>query len=159
MELRHLSYFVAVAEELSFSRAADRLHMAQPPLSQQIRQLEAELGAPLLVRTRRRVELSEAGRAVLPEARRVLVQAESVVRIARRFVAGEIGNLKVGFSGAAAYAVMPAILRTFRTRFPQVCLILEEHSTERQIALLASHALDAGLVRLPVEERAGGAGI
>ena len=150
MELRHLRYFVAVAEELSFSRAADRLHMAQPPLSQQIRQLEEELGVQLFARTKRRVELSEAGRAVLPEARRVLVQAESVAGTARRFVAGEIGNLKVGFSGAAAYAVMPAILRTFRARFGQVSLILEEHSTEQQIALLASHALDAGLVRLPV---------
>ena len=98
MELRHLRYFVAVAEELSFTRAADRLHMAQPPLSQQIRQLEDELGAQLFSRTRRRVELTGAGQAVLVEARRVLAQAESVVRVARRFIAGEIGNLKVGFS-------------------------------------------------------------
>lgn len=152
MELRHLRYFVAVAEELGFSRAADRLHMAQPPLCQQIRQLEQELGMQLFARTRRRVELSQAGRELLPEARRVLDQAESLVRTARRFVAGEIGSLKVGFSGAAAYAVMPAMLRKFRARFPNVALSLEEHTTERQIALLASHELDAGLVRLPVQD-------
>lgn len=152
MELRHLRYFIAVAEELSFSRAADRLHMAQPPLSQQIRQLEDELGVPLFSRTRRRVELTEAGQAVLPEARRVLDQAQSVVRIARRFVAGELGKLKVGFSSSAAYGLMPAILRTFRIRFPEVSLILEEHSTEKQIAMLAEHFLDVGFVRLPVED-------
>ncbi len=152
MELRHLSYFVAVAEELSFSRAADRLHMAQPPLSQQIRQLEDELEVPLFSRTRRRVELTEAGQAVLLEARRVLAQAQSVVRVARRFVAGEMGNLKVGFSSSAAYGLMPAILRTFRIRFPEVSLILEEHSTEEQIALLAEYYLDVGFVRLPVED-------
>ena len=102
-------------------------------------------------RTRRRVELTEAGHAVLAQARRVLAQAESVIRVARRFVAGELGNLKVGFSSSAAYAVMPAILRTFRTRFPEVSLILEERSTEEQIALLAVHQLDVGFVRLPVE--------
>lgn len=151
MELRHLRYFVAVAEELSFTRAADRLHMAQPPLSQQIRQLEDELGAQLFSRTRRRVELTETGQAVLPEARRVLAQAESLVRVARRFVAGEMGNLRVGFSSSAAYGIMPAMLRTFRSRCPAVSLILEERSTEEQIALLAVHQLDLGFVRLPVE--------
>jgi len=151
MELRHLRYFVAVAEELSFTRAADRLHMAQPPLSQQIRQLEDELGAQLFSRTRRRVELTGAGQAVLAEARRVLAQAESVVRVARRFIAGKIGNLKVGFSSSASYATMPVILRTFRARFPEISLILEERSTEEQIALLAVHQLDVGFVRLPVE--------
>ena len=151
MELRHLRYFVAVAKELSFTRAADRLHMAQPPLSQQIRQLEDELGAQLFSRTRRRVELTEAGQAVLAQTRRALAEAESVVRVARRFVAGEMGDLKVGFSSSAAYAIMPAILRTFRTRFPEVSLILEECSTEEQIASLAVHQLDVGFVRLPVE--------
>ena len=95
----------------------------------------------LFSRTRRRVELTEAGQAVLVEARRVLAQAESVVRVARRFVAGEMGNLKVGFSSSAAYGLMPAILRTFRIRFPEVSLILEEHSTEEQIALLAEYII------------------
>ena len=159
MELRHLRYFVAVAEELSFSRAADRLHMAQPPLSQQIRQLEDELGAPLFVRTRRRVELTEAGRAVLAEARRVLVQAESVVRVARRFVAGEIGNLKVGFSSSAAYASCRRFCEHFAPGFRRSRLSSKSTAPSEQIALLAVHALDVGFVRLPVEERAGGAGI
>ena len=125
--------------------------MAQPPLSQQIRQLEDELGAQLFSRTRRRVELTEAGQAVLAQARRVLVQAESVVRVARRFVAGEMGNLKVGFSSSAAYAIMPALLRRFRARLPEISFILEERSTEEQIALLAVHQLDVGFVRLPME--------
>lgn len=151
MELRHLRYFIAVAEELSFSRAADRLHIAQPPLSQQIRQFEDELGVRLFSRTRRRVQLTQAGQAVLAQARRVALEAESVARVARRFVAGEIGNLKVGFSSSAAYAIMPAILRAFRIRFPEVSMVLEERSTEEQIARLAAHELDVGFVRLPVE--------
>ena len=151
MELRHLRYFVAVAEELHFSRAAERLHIAQPPLSQQIMQLEDELGVRLLERTRRRVMLTDAGRLVLEEARRTLAQAERVVSAARRAAEGSIGFLRVGFSSSAPYTTLPAILRSFRAQFPEVALNLFERSTEEQVELLAAGAIDVAFVRRPVE--------
>jgi DNA-binding transcriptional LysR family regulator len=151
MELRHLRYFVAVAEELHFSRAAERLHIAQPPLSQQIRQLEDELGARLFDRTRRRVQLTDAGRLVLEEARRTLAQADRVVTTARNAAEGSAGFLRVGFSSSAPYTTLPAILRAFRARFPKVELNLFERSTEEQIELLANLAIDIAFVRRPVE--------
>src|SRR5208282_909817 len=151
MELRHLRYFVAVAEELHFSRAAERLHMAQPPLSQQIRQLEDELGVQLFERTRRRVQLTDAGRVVLEEARRALVQADRVVAAAHRAAEGAAGFLRVGFSSSAPYTTLPAILRAFRAQFPGVALNLYERSTEEQIELLAAGTIDVALVRRPVE--------
>jgi DNA-binding transcriptional LysR family regulator len=155
VELRHLKYFVAVAEELHFTRAAERLHIAQPPLSQQIRQLEAEFGTELLRRNRRRVELTDAGRAALEQARKTLRQAEQVVIAARRAARGELGQLRVGFSSSAPYTTLPAILRTFRARFPDVTLALHERSTEEQISLLAADAIDIGFVRLPIENAPG----
>ncbi len=151
MELRHLRYFVAVAEELHFSRAADRLNIAQPPLSQQIRQFEDELGVRLFERSRRRVRLTDAGRIVLDEARRTLAQAARVADVARRAAEGRAGVLRVGFSSSAPYTTLPAILRAFRARFPDVTLNLFERSTEEQIDLLASGAIDAAFVRRPVE--------
>jgi DNA-binding transcriptional LysR family regulator len=151
MELRHLRYFVAVAEELHFSRAAQRLHIAQPPLSQQIRQLEDELGVRLLERTRRHVQLTDAGRLVLEEARRTLAQADRVIGTARRAAEGSAGFLRIGFSSSAPYTTLPAILRAFRTEFPDVALSLFERSTEEQIDLLAAGAIDVGFVRRPIE--------
>src|SRR3954470_16761966 len=118
MELRHLRYFVAVAEELHFSRAARRLHLAQPPLSRQIKQLEDDLGVRLLERTKRRVELTAAGRVFLDDARRLLSQADEAVAAARRVGRGETGRLAVGFIGSATYGVLPEILRVFHRRFP-----------------------------------------
>ncbi|MGO9454851.1 MAG: LysR family transcriptional regulator [Candidatus Binataceae bacterium] len=151
MELRHLRYFVAVAEELHFSRAAERPHMAQPPLSQQIRQLEDELGVQLFQRTRRRVQLTDSGRVVLEEARRTLVQADRVVSAAHRAAEGAAGFLRVGFSSSAPYTTLPAILRAFRAQFPGIALNLYERSTEEQIDLLAAGTIDVALVRRPVE--------
>jgi DNA-binding transcriptional LysR family regulator len=151
MELRHLRYFVAVAEELHFSRAAERLHIAQPPLSQQIRRLEDELGVRLFERTRRRVLLTDAGRMVLEEARRTLAQAARVVNVARRSAEGAAGFLRIGFSSSAPYTTLPAILRRFRAQFPDVKLSLFERSSEEQVELLAADAIDAAFVRRPVE--------
>src|SRR3954447_14733009 len=109
MELRHLRYFVAVAEELHFGRAAARLHLAQPPLSRQIRQLEAELGVLLLERSRRRVRLTDAGAVFLAEARAILAHVDRAAEAARQAARGERGTLAVGFIGAASYSVLPSL--------------------------------------------------
>src|SRR5581483_8041363 len=110
MELRHLRYFVAVAEELHFARAAERLNIAQPPLSKQIRQLEEELGVQLLERTTRSVSLTSAGRVFLEEARRALGQVERATTLARQAQRGEVGELLVGFITSAGYDILPGLL-------------------------------------------------
>ncbi|MCW5891286.1 MAG: LysR family transcriptional regulator [bacterium] len=150
MELRHLRYFVAVAEELHFSRAAARLHIAQPPLSQQIRHLEHELGVTLLFRTRRRVELTDAGRAFLEEARRLLAQAERAQRIARRAGGGEVGQLSIAFVPSADLDLLPRVLRVWHARFPDVELELRTLLPAAQLEGLAGGHIHVGLVRLPV---------
>src|SRR5919199_1300588 len=110
MELRHLRYFVAVAEELHVGRAAARLHVAQPPLSRQVRDLERDVGAALFSRAKKRVQLTHAGRAFLPEARLTLAQAERARRAAQRAARGEVGRLRVGFVEAATYSgLLPAV--------------------------------------------------
>ena len=154
MELRHLRYYVAVAEELHFGRAAARLGIAQPPLSQQIRRLEDELGVLLLRRTRRRVELTEAGRVFLEEARRTLAQAEQAMRAAQRAQRGEIGRLDIGYVGSAAYDALPEALRAFRDRFPDVELGLHELSTAQQAQALHERRLDVGFLRPPLYDAA-----
>jgi DNA-binding transcriptional LysR family regulator len=152
MELRHLRYFVAVAEELHFGRAAERLHLAQPPLSRQIRQLEAELGVRLLERTKRRVQLTSAGQVFLREARDILAQVDHAADLARQAARGETGQLAVGFIGAASYSVLPVVLQAFRARFPQVALALQELTTAQQLAALREGRLQVGFVRPPVED-------
>jgi DNA-binding transcriptional LysR family regulator len=154
MELRHLRYFIAVAEELHFGRAAARLHIAQPPLSQQIRHLEEELGVPLFTRTKRRVQLTEAGQVFLAEARQTLAQAEQAVRAAQRAHRGEIGRLAVGFVSSATAEVLPAILRMFRARFPEVELTLHELVTSQQVHALRQGRLQMGFLRPPVHDDA-----
>jgi DNA-binding transcriptional LysR family regulator len=151
MELRHLRYFVAVAEQLHFTRAAARLHIAQPPLSQQIHQLEDELGVILFYRNKHSVRLTDAGRVVLEEARRTLIQANRVAVVARRASEGLTGNLRVGFSSSVPHTMLPGILRAFRLRFPEVHLALHERSTEEQIESLTAGTIDVGFVRLPLE--------
>ena len=150
MELRHFRYFVAVAEELHFGRAAARLHLAQPPLSRQIHQLEAELGVQLFTRTRRRIQLTPAGAVFLAEARRALAQADQAVAAARRAAQGEHALLRVGFIGAASYSILPAIVRAFRERCPTVGLTLHEMTTAQQLQALRAGRLDIGFVRPPV---------
>jgi DNA-binding transcriptional LysR family regulator len=147
MELRHLRYFVAVAEELHFRRAAERLHMSQPPLSQQIRQLEQEVGAQLLLRNQHRVELTASGAAFLERAREILDQVEAAALAARRVQRGEVGRLAIGFVGSAMYSVVPELLRAFRERYGDVGLRLREHGTTEQLRQLESGRIDVAFVR------------
>jgi DNA-binding transcriptional LysR family regulator len=142
LELRHLRYFVAVAEELNFSRAAERLHMAQPPLSAAIRQLEQELGTELLLRTTREVSLTEAGSAFLEGARRTLAELDRAKSDAQRAGAGEIGVLRVGFSWSARFETLPAIGRAFRRSHPDVSLLTEEMWNARMLPALRSGTID-----------------
>jgi DNA-binding transcriptional LysR family regulator len=150
MELRHLRYFVALAEELHFTRAARRLGISQPPLSQQIRQLEVELGTPLLDRARRRVTLTEAGRVLLAEARATLAQAARAEAATRRAGRGEIGELRIGlFASAPLLPVFRRAMLAFRRGLPDVHLTLEECPTLQQIEALRRRQLDAGFLRCP----------
>src|SRR6266508_4384550 len=144
-DLRRLRYFVAVAEELHFGRAARRLNVSQPPLSVQIRTLEREIGAPLLTRTQRRVELTEAGRVLLDEALRLLDQAEAAVVHARRAAEGAVGRLAIGFVSTVDYSILPPLVRRFRQKHPGIALKLLELTGNRQQALLQSGELDLGL--------------
>ena len=154
IELRHLRYFVAVAEELHFGRAAMRLHMAQPPLSQQIKQLEAELGFKLFYRTKRSVRLSEAGLVFLAETRRLFRQLDQAVEAGRQASRGESGQLVIGFVSSAAYNVLPELLRAFRAEAPEVQLELHELPTNEQLVWLRAGKIDLGLLRPPVEDKA-----
>jgi len=152
MELRHLRYFVTLAEELHFGRAAQRLHIAQPPLSQQIRQLETELGFELLHRTKRTVLLTEAGQVFLEEVQQILKQLEQAIQIGRQTSRGEVGQLIIGFVSSASYNVLPEILRTFRKCVPCVSIELRELTTNQQLQWLREGRIDVGFLRPPVEE-------
>lgn len=148
MELRHLRYFVAVAEELSFTRAAERLHIGQPPLSQQIQALEAEIGARLLERNKRRVLLTEAGRLFLADARRMLALAEQAKETAHRAHMGEAGELRVGFTFSTPFTPLFAkVVRRYRQAYPRVLLSFQEMTTLHQLAKIEARELDVGFVR------------
>jgi DNA-binding transcriptional LysR family regulator len=153
IELRHLRYFVAVAEELHFGRAAERLHMAQPPLSQQIRQLEEYLGFQLFYRTKRSVRLTEAGQQFLDDTRQLLRQLEQAIETGRQISRGERGQLVIGFVSSAAYNVLPLILRAFRSQVPAVRLELHEMATNEQLQWLREGKIDIGFLRPPVEDK------
>ncbi|HET7456113.1 MAG TPA: LysR substrate-binding domain-containing protein [Gemmatimonadaceae bacterium] len=147
MELRHLRYFVAVAEELHFGRAAKRLNIAQPPLSRQIRDLEREVGTPLFERVPRGVELTPAGRAFLPEARLTLAQAERAQRTAQRAARGESGRLRVGFVEAATYSgILPEVLGFFRMHLPNIGLSLFEMDVLQQAEAFHDGRIDLGIL-------------
>ena len=152
MELRHLRYFVAVAEELHFHRAAERLHISQPPLSQQIRALEAELDVLLLERNRRAVSLTAAGAVFLRDAREILSAVDAAAESARSVARGESGRLAVGFVGSSMHGALPGVLRAHRRAFPQVALSLTELPTAAQLEALAAGRIDVGVLRPPVRE-------
>jgi DNA-binding transcriptional LysR family regulator len=148
MDLRHLRYFACVAEELHFGRAAQRLGISQPPLSQQIRSLEQELGVQLLERTSRRVRLTEAGRQFLPEAQATLAHAERAASTARLAHRGEMGRLRLGFSTSVPFIprVVDALSR-FRRTYPQISLELDELPRDEQLSRVERGLLDVAILR------------
>jgi len=148
MELRHIRYFLAVAEEMNFTRAAKKVGIGQPPLSQQIRSLEEELGAPLFRRVPRGVQLTESGKVFLPEAQAILAQAERAKKIAQRGARGELGSLRLGFTSSAAFTrIVQDSIRVFRENYPNVKLTLEEEDTTTLLDRLSEHTLDAAFIR------------
>jgi DNA-binding transcriptional LysR family regulator len=148
MELRHIRYFLAVAGEMNFTRAAKKIGIGQPPLSQQIRSLEEELGAPLFRRVPRGVELTDSGKAFLPEAQAILAQAERAKKIAQRGARGELGSLRLGFTSSAAFTQMVQdAIRVFRENYPDVELTLEEEDTATLLDRLSEQTLDAAFIR------------
>ena len=149
VELRHLRYFLAVAEDLHFSQAAERLQIAQPALSQQIRKLEAEIGVALFHRTKRHVELSAAGQAMVRPARQALAEASAAVEAAQRAARGETGHLRIGFIESAAMTFVPRAVRRFSSDHPDVGLSLSELAVDAQVEGLRSGLLDVGILRLP----------
>jgi DNA-binding transcriptional LysR family regulator len=149
MELRHLRYFVAVAEELHFRRAAERLHVAQPAVSEQIRKLEAELGVRLLNRTHRDVSLTVAGAALLEEARVVLRQADVAVQAARTAQQGQLGRLRIGYLADSLPASIPRALARFRTAAPGIEVLLHAGSAPRLAKDVLSGTLDLAVLCLP----------
>ena len=158
MDIRHLRYFLAVAEELHFGRAAMRLHIAQPPLSQAIRQLEEELGAALFTRTSRSVRLTAAGAALVGDARTVLEQLAQAEAKVRRVHAGEAGELVVGYMNPVMDAVLCRALAAFRVKKPDVALRLRELPSPVQLDELRSGRLDIAFVRAGSEDQATAAG-
>lgn len=156
MELRHLRYFVAVAEELHFTRAAQRLNIAQPPLSQQIRALEQELGVQLFVRARRSVALTDAGDMLLERARAVLSATQELPLELQRVARGEVGELRIGFSSTLPLTrLLRDVVAAHRKSHPGVALQLREMHTERQFEALREGDLDVGLVRFNGRAPAG----
>jgi DNA-binding transcriptional LysR family regulator len=153
LELRQLRYFVAVAEEMHFGRAAQRLHMTQPPLSQSIQALEVLLGTPLFARTSRSVTLTPAGAALLPHARQLLHDAQALPDLARRAAAGESGRLALAFVSTADYSVLPPFLHQFRAAYPQVQIELREATTDLQLEALEQDEIDVGLLIPPLPDR------
>lgn len=154
IELRQLRYFATVAEELHFGRAARRLHMTQPPLSQTIMALEELLGAALFERNRRGVALTAAGEALLPEARRLLEQSAALAELVQRAATGASGRLSLAFVSSADYSVLPPTLRAYRAEYPQVEITLKEATSDLQLDDLLEGRVDAGLLIPPLPDRA-----
>ena len=157
MDLRHLRYFVAVAEERHVTRAAARLGIQQPPLSQQIRALEAELDVQLFRRKPRGVELTQAGEALFAEAQAILRQVEHAVTATRRTARGEVGRIGLGFTSSASFhPFVPRVIRDYRETYPLVALSLEESGTGELVDSLLAERLDAAFVRSPISQSRGG---
>lgn len=150
LDLKSLKCFVVLAEELHFGRAADRLHISQPPLSLKVRTLEAELGLQLFQRSSRRVELTHSGQILLTSAQRILRDAEQLVKLAASLELGEAGTLSIGFNALLAYRLMPQLVSAFSERFPQVKVSLHEMVSSEQVAALLERQIDIGLLRPPL---------
>jgi DNA-binding transcriptional LysR family regulator len=148
-ELRHLRYFIAVAEELNFSRAAKRLHMAQPPLSVAIRNLEDEIGTTLFVRSTHEVKLTEAGHTLLDGARRAVAEADAAVAAAKRAAGGELGSLRVAYNWSARFETLPALGQAFKRERPDVELLTEEMRPNHMAAALRAGAIDVAVALFP----------
>ncbi|MFC7398216.1 LysR family transcriptional regulator [Chelatococcus sp. GCM10030263] len=155
MEYRHLKYFIAVAEELSFTRASARLRVAQPHLSREIRRLEEELEVPLFARDRRRVMLTAGGSAFLQSAYRILEETAEAVHTAKRAHRGQTGRVRIGFSTSAGLGVLPHAVRRFRQEWPEIELALTEYNSDEQPDLIRGGALDAGLLYPPLRAEEG----
>src|SRR5882757_6970727 len=153
LELRHLRYFVAVAEELHFTRAAERLGIKQPPLSLQIRQLERELGTSLFRRETRGVKLTETGALLLDEARRILDQVERTKAGVQSRARGESGCIHLGFAGATCFQpLVPGIISAYRQRYPSVLVSPEQGNTPQLVAGLRGGEIDVAFVRPPLSD-------
>jgi DNA-binding transcriptional LysR family regulator len=148
IDLRHLRYFLAVAEELNFRRAAERLHISQPPLSRQIRQLESELGVDLLLRSKAGLTLTEAGTAFVPEARRTLVQARKAVTAARATRVTPGGRFVVGYTTVFDLSALPDVFDRFRTRYPQWTLVVKSRHSIGLVRDLVNGTMDAAFIGL-----------
>lgn len=155
MDFRHLQQFVVLAETLNFRRAAEKLHMSQPPLSVSIRKLESELGVALFTRGKDGVKLTKSGEAALTDARRALFHAEQFNQAARAASTGEGGILRVGFVGSATHFILPKILTQYRQLYPGVQLVLREATSIRIMQELEDETLDVGVVRVPVSSHSG----
>ncbi|MDJ0573410.1 MAG: LysR family transcriptional regulator [Pleurocapsa sp. MO_192.B19] len=153
MELRQLRYFVTVAQELHFGRAAERLQITQPALSKQIRVLETELEIELFIRTKRTVNLTKAGEVFFAQAKQLLRQAEEAIQLAKRTAIGEVGRLTIGFTATATYTVLPELIRDFRSRYPQVEVEMLQLCTEEQVAALNRGEIDLGFLHPPIDAR------
>lgn len=151
MELRHLRYFVSVAEELHFGNAAKNLHIAQPALSHQIKKLEEEIGVVLFNRTQRKVKLSKAGESFLIRAKEILNNVNEACEEARRIDNGESGHLAIGFTGFVTIDMLPKIIQTYQRRFPDVKLSLKHLTTAEQITALHEEEIDVGILIPPIE--------
>ena len=149
IDLKQLRYFLAVAEEKSFSRAAERLHISQPPLSQQIMKLESELGVRLFARTTRSFELTVAGKALMGEAADLLARMRMTIDTIRQIDRGEVGRLRVGIVGSAMWGPIPSLLEQFQTRFPRVTWTLHESGPTAQYEALRAKQIDVGFWREP----------
>jgi len=152
MELRHLRYFTALAQELSFTRAAQRLHVSQPPLSQQIKALEDELGTPLFVRTSRRVELTAAGEVFLGHAKSILERVEQARGQALAVGVGQLGHLEIGLSGSLLLGPLPQLIVAYRRSFPGVAVVLHEMTPAAQLAALRDRRIDMSFSRTAVND-------
>ena len=152
LDLRRLYYFMIVAEELHFTRAAARLHIAQPPLSYQIQQLEHDLAVQLFERTRHNVRLTDAGHVLLTEARRIFGQTEQTIRMVQRVGHGEVGSLTLGFVPSASNNILPIVLRLFHERYPDVQLSLKEMNPDQVMLEIHGRRIDVGFLYLPLDD-------